>query len=89
VVGGSSAPAVRINVNPTQLSAYGLGLENVRAAIAAQTVNQAKGSFSDSDGRWDISANDQLMKAADYQPLIVSYSNGQPVKLSDVAKVQD
>jgi multidrug efflux pump len=89
VVGGSSAPAVRINVNPTQLSAYGLGLENLRAAIAAQTVNQAKGSFSDSDGRWDISANDQLMKAADYQPLIVSYSNGQPVRLSDVAKVQD
>jgi multidrug efflux pump len=89
VVGGSSAPAVRINVNPTQLSAYGLGLENVRAAIAAQTANEAKGSFSDSDGRWDISANDQLMKAADYAPLIVSYSNGQPVRLTDVAKVQD
>jgi hydrophobe/amphiphile efflux-1 (HAE1) family protein len=89
VVGGSSAPAVRINVNPTQLSAYGLGLENVRTAIAAQTANQAKGSFSDSDGRWDISANDQLMKAADYAPLIVSYSNGQPVRLTDVANVQD
>jgi hydrophobe/amphiphile efflux-1 (HAE1) family protein len=89
VVGGSSAPAVRINVNPTQLSAYGLGLENVRTAIAAQTANEAKGSFSDSDGRWAISANDQLMKAADYQPLIVSYSNGQPVRLSDVANVQD
>jgi hydrophobe/amphiphile efflux-1 (HAE1) family protein len=88
-VGGSSAPAVRINVNPTQLSAYGLGLENVRTAIAAQTANQAKGSFSDSDGRWDISANDQLMKAADYAPLIVSYSNGQPVKLTNVATVQD
>jgi len=89
VVGGSSAPAVRINVNPTQLSGYGLGLENIRTAIAAQTANQAKGSFSDSDGRWDISANDQLMKAADYQPLIVSYSNGQPVRLTDVANVQD
>jgi multidrug efflux pump len=89
VVGGSSAPAVRINVNPTQLSAYGLGLENVRAAIAAQTANEAKGSFSDSNGRWDVSANDQLMKAADYAPLIVSYSNGQPVRLTDVAKVQD
>jgi hydrophobe/amphiphile efflux-1 (HAE1) family protein len=89
VVGGSSAPAVRINVNPTQLSAYGLGLESVRSAIAAQTSNQAKGSFSDSQGRWDIGANDQLMKAADYAPLIVSYSNGQPVKLTDVANVQD
>src|SRR6202161_640359 len=89
LVGGSSAPAVRINVNPTQLSAYGLGLENVRTAIAAQTANEAKGSFSDSDGRWAISANDQLTKAADYQPLIVSYSNGQPVRLTDVASVQD
>ena len=89
VVGGSSAPAVRVNVNPTQLSAYGLGLENVRSAIAAQTANQAKGSFSNDEGRWSISANDQLMKAADYQKLIVSYSNGQPVQLSDVANVQD
>jgi multidrug efflux pump len=89
VVGGSSAPAVRVNVNPTQLSAYGLGLENVRSAIAAQTANQAKGSFSNDEGRWSISANDQLMKAADYQKLIVSYSNGQPVRLSDVANVQD
>jgi multidrug efflux pump len=89
VVGGSSAPAVRVNVNPTQLSAYGLGLENVRSAIAAQTANEAKGSFSNDEGRWSISANDQLMKAADYQKLIVSYSSGQPVRLSDVANVQD
>jgi multidrug efflux pump len=89
VVGGSSAPAVRINVNPTQLSAYGLGLESVRTAIVAQTANEAKGSFSNSEGRWSISANDQLMKAKDYQPLIVSYSNGQPVTLSKVATVQD
>ena len=89
IVGGSSAPAVRINVNPTQLSGYGLGLENVRSAIAAQTVNQAKGSFANGDERWSVSANDQLMKAADYSPLIVSYSNGQPVRLTDVAKVED
>ena len=89
VVGGSSSPAVRINVNPTQLSGYGLGLENVRTAIAAQTANEAKGSFSSADGRWSIGANDQLMKAADYEPLIVSYSNGQPVRLSDVARVED
>ncbi|MGO9512557.1 MAG: efflux RND transporter permease subunit, partial [Steroidobacteraceae bacterium] len=80
VVGGSSAPAVRINVNPTQLSGYGIGLENVRTAVAAQTANEAKGSFSNPNGRWSISANDQLMKAADYAPLIVSYSNGQPVR---------
>jgi multidrug efflux pump len=89
VVGGSSAPAVRVNVNPTQLSGYGLGLETVRAAIAAQTANQAKGSFSNADGRWSIGANDQLMKAADYQKVIVSYSNGQPVRLTDIANVQD
>ncbi len=89
VVGGSSAPAVRINVNPTQLSGYGIGLENVRTAVAAQTANEAKGSFSNPNGRWSISANDQLMKAADYAPLIVSYSNGQPVRLSNVAHVED
>src|ERR1700684_3912676 len=89
VVGGSSAPAVRINVNPTQLSGYGLSLETIRSAIAAQTVNEAKGGFSNPDGRWTLSANDQLLKAADYAPLIVSYSNGQPVMLSKVATVQD
>ena len=89
VVGGSSAPAVRINVNPTQLNAYGLQLDDVRAAVAAQTANEAKGSFADADGRWAISANDQLMKAKDYIPLIVSYRNGAPVMLSDVANVQD
>jgi multidrug efflux pump len=89
VVGGSSAPAVRVNVNPTQLSAYGLGLENVRSAITAQTANQAKGSFSNDAGRWSIGANDQLLKAADYQKLIVAYTNGQPVRLTDVANVQD
>jgi len=89
MVGGSSAPAVRINVNPTQLSGYGLGLENVRTAIAAQNANEAKGSLSNPDGSWVVSANDQLMKAADYRSLIVSYSNGQPVHLSNVATVQD
>jgi multidrug efflux pump len=88
-VGGSSAPAVRIEVNPTQLSGYGISLETIRTAIAAQTANQAKGSFSNPDGRWFISANDQLMQAADYRPLIVAYSNGQPVRLADVAKVED
>jgi multidrug efflux pump len=89
VVGGSSAPAVRINVNPMQLSGYGLSLETIRSAIAAQTANEAKGGFSNAAGRWTLSANDQLLKAADYAPLIVSYSNGQPVMLSKVATVQD
>ncbi len=88
-VGGSSAPAVRVNVNPTQLSGYGIGLDALRTAIAAQTVNQAKGSVADSESRWFVSTNDQLLKAADYRPLVVSYRNGQPVRLSDVATVQD
>jgi multidrug efflux pump len=89
VVGGSSAPAVRINLNPTQLSGYGLGLETVRAAIAAQTANEAKGSFANQDGRWAIGADDQLMKAKDYAPIIVAYRNGQPITLSKVSTVQD
>jgi multidrug efflux pump len=89
IVGGSSAPAVRINVNPTQLSGYGISLETVRTAVAAQTVNEAKGSFSDATQRWSVSANDQLMKAADYRNLIVSYSSGQPVTLDKVADVED
>ncbi len=88
-VGGSSAPAVRIEVNPTQLSGYGISLETLRTAIAAQTTDRAKGSLSNANGRWFISANDQLLKAQDYAPLIVAYSNGQPVRLSDVAKVED
>jgi multidrug efflux pump len=89
LVGGSSAPAVRINVNPTQLNGYGLQLEDVRTAVAAQTVNEAKGSVSNADRRWAISANDQLLKAADYKPLIVTYRDGAPVRLIDVATVQD
>jgi len=89
LVGGSSAPAVRINVNPTQLNGYGLQLEDVRAAIAAQTANEAKGAFASATQRWEITANDQLLNAADYRPLIVAYRSGAPVKLSDVAKVQD
>jgi multidrug efflux pump len=89
IVGGSSSPAVRIDVNPTQLNAYGLQLEDVRSAVASETANEAKGGFSNPTQHWLISVNDQLMKAADYRPLIVSYKNGAPVKLTDVAKVSD
>jgi multidrug efflux pump len=89
VVGGSSAPAVRIDLNPTLLHGHGLQLEDVRTAVAAQTANEAKGRLTDSEGQWDISANDQLMNADDYRSLIISYRNGAAVKLSDVAKVQD
>jgi multidrug efflux pump len=89
IVGGSSSPAVRIDVNPTQLNGYGLQMEDVRKAVAAQTANEAKGGFANSSRRWLIGANDQLMKAADYRPLIVSYRGGAPVRLSDVARVSD
>jgi hydrophobe/amphiphile efflux-1 (HAE1) family protein len=89
MVGGSSAPAVRVDLNPTQVNHYGLSLENVRTAIAAQTANQAKGSFSDNQHRWLISANDQLLHAVDYEPILLKYQNGAAVRLKDVATVND
>ncbi len=89
IVGGSSAPAVRIDVNPTQINHYGLSLDGVRTAIASQTANLAKGSFSDPRKTWLIEANDQLLHAIDYQPLLVAYRNAAAVKLSDIATVTD
>ena len=89
IVGGSSSPAVRIDVNPSQINNAGLQLEDIRKAVAAQTANEAKGSISNSTQRWSIGANDQLNKAADYRPIIVSYMGNAPVKLSDVANVTD
>ncbi|HEY6990187.1 MAG TPA: efflux RND transporter permease subunit, partial [Bryobacteraceae bacterium] len=89
MAGGSSAPAVRIDVNPTQINHFGLSLENVRTAIAAQTANLAKGSFSDQKRTWMIGANDQLFQAADYEPLLIRYKDGAAVKLRDVANVSN
>jgi multidrug efflux pump len=88
-VGGSSAPAVRIDVNPDQINNFGLQLDNVRTSIAAQTVNEAKGSFFDDHKTWLIHADDQLMQAVNYRPLIIGYRNGAAIRLSDVADVQD
>ncbi len=88
-VGGSSAPAVRVDVNPTQLNHYGLTMESVRNAIHAATSNLAKGTFSDANRTWGITANDQLLKAVDYSPLLIKYNNGASVRLSDVANVTD
>jgi multidrug efflux pump len=89
VVGGSSLPAVRVDVNPTQINHFGLQLEDIRNAIAAQTSNIAKGDFFDKQRSWIIGANDQIFKAVDYRPLIVRYNNGGGVRLSDVARVTD
>jgi multidrug efflux pump len=88
IVGGS-APAVRIDVNPSLLSRIGLGFEDVRAFLASASANRPKGSFSDAARTFSIAGNDQLSKAADYEPLVVAYKHGAPVKLSDFANVSD
>ncbi|HUS12895.1 MAG TPA: multidrug efflux RND transporter permease subunit [Pyrinomonadaceae bacterium] len=89
VVGGASLPAVRVDVNPTQLNAYGLGLDDVRNMLSQQNANRPKGQIANETTTSDLATNDQLFKAAEYRPLIVSYSNGAAVRLSDIANVQD
>jgi multidrug efflux pump len=87
IVGGSSLPAVRIDVNPMAVNARGLQLEDVRTAIAAQTANQPKGTLQGTGKSWSLHANDQLLDAADYGPLIVAYRNNSAVRVSDIATV--
>src|ERR1700736_5176318 len=82
IVGGSSLPTVRIELNPTALNKYGIGLEQVRTALSSANPNTPKGHFSDSHGMWEIGANDQIFKAVDYQPLLVAYHNGTAVRIS-------
>jgi multidrug efflux pump len=88
-VGGSSLPAVRVELNPGALARYGVGLEDVRAAIASSNVNRPKGFIDDGRNRWQIDVNDQARAAGDYPPLIVAYRNGAPVRLGDVGSVAD
>src|ERR1019366_2544441 len=88
-ISGGHKPAVRIQVNPTSLASYGLNLEDVRSAIVAANVNQAKGNFDGPHQSYQIGANDQLLSSADYRPLIVAYRNGTPVRLTNVADVVD
>ncbi|HLK12662.1 MAG TPA: multidrug efflux RND transporter permease subunit, partial [Candidatus Binatia bacterium] len=88
-ISGGQKPAVRIQVNPTALAAYGLGLEDVRTAVAAANVNQAKGNFDGPEQAYTIGANDQLLSSDAYRPLVVAYRNGAPVRLGDVADVKD
>ncbi|WP_454783959.1 efflux RND transporter permease subunit [Legionella sp. WA2024007413] len=88
-IGGGHRPAVRIQANPNALSAYGLTMEDVRSIVIASNVNAAKGNFDGPRLAYTINSNDQLLSAADYRPLIVSYQNGSPVRLSDVADVID
>ncbi|HXN85881.1 MAG TPA: multidrug efflux RND transporter permease subunit [Candidatus Binataceae bacterium] len=88
-ISGGQKPSVRIQANPTQLAAYGMTLEDLRTTIVSSNVNEAKGNFDGTAQAYTIGANDQLLTAADYQPLVIAYHNGAPVKLSDVSNVID
>jgi multidrug efflux pump len=88
-VWGSSLPAVRVELNPSTLFKYGVGLEDVRAALAAANANSPKGAIENGTFHWQIYDNDQSRKAKDYINLVVAYRNGAPIRLSDVATVSD
>ena len=88
-IAGGQKPAVRVQANPTQLAAYNLSLEDLRTALAAANVDQAKGTLNGSRQAYTINANDQLLSSAEYLPVIVAYRNGAPVRTSDVASVID
>jgi len=89
IIGGSALPAVRVELNPKALFKYGIGLEDVRAALASANANSPKGTIDDGDQRYQVYTNDQSTKAADYAPLVIAYRNGAAVQLSDLATVSD
>ena len=86
-IAGGQKPAVRIQANPSQLAAYGLSLEDIRTQVAANNINQAKGSLNGTRQSFTIDANDQLLNSTSYNPIVVAYRNGAPVRLQDVASV--
>ena len=88
-VSGSALPAVRVEINPTAVFRYGIGLEDIRAALASANANSPKGAIEDGETHYQIYANDQATKAAQYRDLVIAYRNNAPVKLSDVAEVVD
>ena len=88
-VGGSSLPAVRVELNPQALFKYGIGLEDVRAALSAANANSPKGAMENDNTHWQIYSNDQARTAARYRPLIVAYRDGAAVRLADVADVEE
>ncbi|MBV8827684.1 MAG: efflux RND transporter permease subunit, partial [Acidobacteriaceae bacterium] len=88
-ISGGQKPAVRIQANPTQLASYGLNLEDVRTALMATSLNQAKGAFDGPHQGYQINANDQLLTAKDYNQVVIAYKNNAPIMLKDVAKVVD
>src|SRR5436189_97051 len=88
-VGGGALPAVRVDVNPTVLNHYGLGLEDLRGVLNSANANRPKGALANQDHTWSLGATDQLLKADGYRSLVVTYKNGGAVRLSDVATVTD
>ncbi len=88
-ISGGQKPAVRIQANPAQLAAYGINMEDMRSAIIAANVNQAKGNFDGPRQSYQIGANDQLLSSSDYANLVVAYKNGAPVEMTKVADVVD
>jgi len=88
-VGGSSLPAVRVELNPRALFKYSIGLEDVRAALSAANAHSPKGAIEQGDRRYQIYTNDQARSADQYRSLVIAYRNGAPVRLSDVATVDD
>jgi len=89
IIGGSALPAVRVELNPQALFKYGIGLEDVRAALASANANSPKGAIEDGDQHWQIYTNDQATVAADYKGLVVAYRNGAAVRLTDLGEVVD
>jgi multidrug efflux pump len=88
-VGGSSLPAVRVDLNPTALNKYGISLEAVRGVLTGTNLNRPKGQLADEKRTWEIQTNDQLYTAEQYRPVVVAYRAGAAVRLSDVATVKD
>lgn len=89
MVGGGARPAVRVEVNPTVLNKYDIGLDEVATALSNANANRPKGQLANEDHTWELHATDQLFKASEYLPLIITYKNGAAVRLSDVADVRD
>jgi multidrug efflux pump len=88
-VWGSARPAVRVRVNPTNLNSYGISLETVRTALANANADRPKGEVANTDRAWAVGATDQLFKAREYRPLIVTWRNGAPVRLDAIGTVTD
>jgi multidrug efflux pump len=89
IVGGGALPGVRIELNPTALNKYGIGLEQVRGVLSSANANTPKGHFSDGHRMYEVGANDQLFTAINYIPLIVAYRNGSAVRISDIGTARD